>query len=101
MALELSHLVNAHPALVWIALADGRAEILNQRWCAYTGLGVNQAMGHGWQGAVHPNDLALVLERWRSCLVSGQPGEVEARTMEALLISVFPEPSPALLPGQE
>jgi PAS domain S-box-containing protein len=79
MALELSHLVNAHPALVWIALADGRAEILNQRWCAYTGLGVNQAMGHGWQAAVHPNDLALVLERWRSCLVSGQPGEVEAR----------------------
>ncbi len=79
MALELSHLIDALPGLVWTALPDGRAEFLNQPWCEYTGLSLDQAIGFGWQSAIHPQDVVLVLERWRSFLESGQPGEVQAR----------------------
>ena len=79
MEIELSHVVNALPTLVWIALADGRTELLNQRWCEYTGLGREQAIGHGWQSAIHANDLALVRDCWRALLESRCPGEVEAR----------------------
>jgi PAS domain S-box-containing protein len=77
--LELSKLADALPALVWIARSDGGAEFVNRRWREYTGLGPSHASGDGWLSAIHPNDLALVRERWRGFLESGQPGDVEAR----------------------
>jgi PAS domain S-box-containing protein len=82
---ELSRVVDALPGLVWTALPDGRIDFLNQRWCEYSGLsveealGVDQAYGGGWQTAIHPEDLPGLLERWRSILVSGEQGEMEAR----------------------
>ena len=79
MELELSNLIEALPGLVWTALPDGRAEFLNRRWCEYTGLSLEQAVGFGWQSALHPEDADLVLEYWRSILESRQSGEVEAR----------------------
>jgi PAS domain S-box-containing protein len=72
-------LADALPGLVWTALPDGRAEFLNTRWCEYTGLRLDQGIGFGWHSAVHPEDLTLVLERWRSLVESGNPGEVQAR----------------------
>jgi PAS domain S-box-containing protein len=79
MELELSHLIEALPGLVWIALPDGRAEFLNRRWCEYTGLSLEQAVGVGWQSALHSEDVHLVLEYWRAILESRQSGEVQAR----------------------
>lgn len=79
MELELDHLIDALPGLVWIALPDGRTEFLNQRWCDYTGLNREQALGRGWQGALHPDDRRQVLERWRSFLESGKPSEAQGR----------------------
>ena len=79
MELEPSHLIEALPGLVWTALPDGRAEFLNKRWCDYTGLRLEQAVGFGWHSALHPEDMVLVLEYWRSILESGLPGEVQAR----------------------
>ena len=79
MELELSHLIEALPGLVWTALPDGRAEFFNQRWCDYTGLTLERAVGFGWHSALHPEDMVQVLEYWRSILESGKPGEVKAR----------------------
>ena len=79
MEIELSHLIEALPGLVWTALPDGRAEFLNQRWCEYTGLTLERAVGFGWHSALHPEDMVQVLEYWRSILESRKPGEVEAR----------------------
>jgi PAS domain S-box-containing protein len=76
---ELSRVVDALPGLVWTALPDGRIDFLNQRWCEYTGLSVDEAHGPGWQTAIHPEDLPGLLERWQSILASGAPGEMEAR----------------------
>ena len=79
MELELSHLIEALPGLVWTAHPDGRAEFLNRRWCEYTGLSVEQASGLGWQSALHPEDVDLVIQYWGSLLKTQRPGEVEAR----------------------
>jgi PAS domain S-box-containing protein len=76
---EVSSLVNALPGLVWTALSDGTVDFLNQRWCEYTGLSLNQVSGSVWQTVVHPDDLPDLLERWRFTLASGEPGEIEAR----------------------
>ncbi len=79
LELELSHFIDALPGLLWTALPDGRAEFLNQRWCEYTGLSPDQAVGFGWMSAIHPEDRGRVLEQWRGFLESAKPGEVEAR----------------------
>src|ERR1700730_12194435 len=69
MQRELSRVVDALPGCVWTSLPDGNIDFVNQRWCAYTGLTLDQARGRGWQTALHPEDLRDVLE----------PGEIEAR----------------------
>ena len=76
---ELSRVVDALPGLVWTALPGGRFDLLNRRWCEYTGMKLAEACDCGWQSAVHPDDLSSFLERWRSILASGQLAEIEAR----------------------
>jgi PAS domain S-box-containing protein len=79
MDIELSHVVDALPGLVWTALPDGNLDFTNQRWCEYTNLGLDESCGRGWQTVIHPADLPELLERWRSILASREPGEMEAR----------------------
>jgi PAS domain S-box-containing protein len=79
MEIDYRRVVDALPGLVWTALPDGRIDFLNQRWCEYSGLSVDEAHGPGWQTAIHPEDLPGLLERWQSILASGEPGEMEAR----------------------
>jgi PAS domain S-box-containing protein len=79
MEIELRCIVDALPGLVWTARPDGHIDFLNQRWCEYTGLSVDEAYGRGWQTAIHPDDLPELLERWRSILASRESREMEAR----------------------
>jgi PAS domain S-box-containing protein len=76
---QLGRVVDALPGLVWTALPDGHIDFLNQRWCEYTGLSAGDAYGRGWQITIHPQDLPELLERWRSILAAGEPGEMETR----------------------
>ena len=76
---DISRAVNALPGLVWTALPNGQIDFLNHRWCEYTGLRLDEGCGNGWQAAVHPDDLPRLVDRWRSIVSSGEPGEMEAR----------------------
>ena len=38
-----------------------------------------ESNGWGWQVAFHPEDVPPLMEKWRELLVSGEPGEIEAR----------------------
>ena len=79
MQFELTHLIDALPGLAWTALPDGRAELLNRRWLDFTGLTAEQAADLGWIEAIHPDDRECVGDYWRSCVISGLPGDTEAR----------------------
>ena len=72
-------MIDTIPALAWSCRPDGAAEFLNQRWLDFTGLSLEQAEGTGWNVSIHPEDLGTLMETWVRLLVSGQPGEVEAR----------------------
>ena len=71
--------VDTIPTLAWSAGPDGSAEFFNQRWLDYTGLSGEQALGSGWEVAIHPEDLPRILETFREALNSGKPYEVEGR----------------------
>src|SRR5271166_1455316 len=71
--------VDTIPELVWTSLPDGHVDFFNQRWLEYTGLTLEEAGGWGWQAAIHPEDLAGLVDYWKSLLAFGKPGETEAR----------------------
>jgi PAS domain S-box-containing protein len=79
MEIDLGRAFDALPAMVWTARPDGHIDFVNRRWSDYAGFSLDEAHDWDWQAAVNPDDLPTVLERWRSILASGEPGEMEAR----------------------
>ena len=81
--IDLGKVVDALPALVWTTQGDGRCDFVNRHWCEYTGLGPDVALDHGWQKAIHPEDLTAFLESWRAIPRSGVVKEIDARLRRA------------------
>ncbi len=80
---ELRLVIDTIPGLVWSALPDGSAEFQNQRWLEYTGLSLQDGLDWGGKVAIHQEDLARFLEKWRAALATGKPLETEARLRRA------------------
>lgn len=73
-------LAESLPNICWSATADGALDYISQSWCAFTGLTMQQSLGHnGWKRVLHPDDAEWVLARWQECLSRGTPYEVECR----------------------
>lgn len=93
---RLRSLINAVPGFVWSAAPDGNVSFLNQRWCDYTGIPLEEACGSGWMASIHPDDGGALASYWQA-LESGEPGEFEARlrrfdgTFRWFLIRAVPE----------
>jgi PAS domain S-box-containing protein len=76
---ELRDVIDTIPTLAWCNRPDGPNEFLNKAWHEYTGLSPEDSHGWGWQVAFHPEDLPPLTKRWQELLISGEPGEIEAR----------------------
>jgi len=75
---EMLHaLANTIPQLAWMAQANGSIVWFNQRWCDYTGLTPEQAVGWGWEAALDPAVLPAVQEHWHESVRTGAPFEME------------------------
>ena len=73
---EFFSLAENLPVLCWMAYADGSIFWYNRRWYEYTGTSPESQKGWGWQSVHDPNELGLVLERWRHSISTGQPFEM-------------------------
>src|SRR6202047_3347365 len=76
---DIRLVVDTSPTLAWSAGPDGSADFFNQRWLDYTGLSAKQALGWGWEVAIHPDDLPRMLETFREALNSVRPFDAEGR----------------------
>ena len=76
---KFQEVIETIPAMAFTARPDGSRTFVSRRWLDYTGLSVEQAAGHGWQAAVHPDDLNRVREKWRVSVATGEPLEYETR----------------------
>ncbi len=61
------------PGLIWSAKPDGEIDYLNQGWLNYTGFRLEQASGHGWEQALHPEDILRVRGEWESAFKKKEP----------------------------
>ena len=71
--------VESMPALAFVASSNGERTFVNSGWVQYTGLSVEQALGSGWQAAVHPDDLKRVLDKWQTAMSTGERLDYEVR----------------------
>jgi len=79
MALETDKLFAALPGDAWIALPDGRLELVSQSWCAFSGINLEPAHEVCWHAIVHPDDLYRAIDAWRCVVESGCPIKLETR----------------------
>ncbi|MFC5848210.1 HD domain-containing phosphohydrolase [Deinococcus petrolearius] len=71
-------LLDAMPVMLWTADARGHWHHVNRHWASYTGL-TGEAQGFGFEEALHPDDRAATVVRWRQSVSSGQDYAIEYR----------------------
>ena len=76
--------IDTTPALIHTGRPDGYLDYFNQRWLEFLGLPLEEVCGWRWTGAVHPEDVAGLLQKWHAALGSGEPLEAEARVRRAV-----------------
>jgi PAS domain S-box-containing protein len=80
---RLRLVIDTVPALIHTGLPDGQLDFFNQRWLDFVGLSLEDLSGWKWTAAIHPEDVAAMVERWRAALATGEPYEHEARVRRA------------------
>ncbi|MFO1327717.1 MAG: PAS domain S-box protein [Rubrivivax sp.] len=72
-------LAKAAPVGIFQADAAGRLVYVNDRWCQMAGMSPDEAMGVGWQRALHPSDRARVQLAWLQAVTSQHGFEMRFR----------------------
>jgi PAS domain S-box-containing protein len=67
------------PALVWILNPKTELTYTNERWVKYSGLSPEDALGHSWMSAIHPDDMARMQEELVPVVTHHTPYTTEAR----------------------
>ena len=78
-----ARLVEASHQYVWTNTPAGELRGEQPGWRALTGQSPAEYEGHGWAGALHPEDRAQALAAWRAAVAAGEPYEVEQRVRTA------------------
>ena len=76
-------LVEAIPQPIWRSDADGNVIEFNRRWYEYTGQTADEAKGSGWAKAVHSDETAMVVQKVRAGITSGEAIEIVNRLRRA------------------
>ena len=76
---DLQLVVESLPQIVWIARADGWHTYFNRQWLEFTGLTLEESLGHGWNPPFHPEDRPRAAALWNQATSTGKPYEIEYR----------------------
>jgi PAS domain S-box-containing protein len=77
--LRFRTLVGAVSAITWSCPSSGLHVEPQPEWMAFTGQTAEEALGDGWNNALHPEDRAAVASRWREAVARGEPYTGETR----------------------
>ncbi|TCO28892.1 PAS domain S-box-containing protein [Pedobacter psychrotolerans] len=79
---ELEFLANSVPPVVWSSKPDGYLDYINKRWFEQTGKSDEETLGSRWVENVHPDDVHHAIKTWNSSLQTGNPYEIEFRSLD-------------------
>ncbi len=79
--LELRHIANAMPQVVWIANADGQVTYYNRRVEEFGGV-VQKSTDHfDWRPGIHPDDLTSTVKAWQTAVTAAETYSHEHRIL--------------------
>ncbi|SMB95682.1 PAS/PAC sensor signal transduction histidine kinase [Hymenobacter roseosalivarius DSM 11622] len=76
---QFQQVMEGLPQMAWVARPDGGVTYYNKRWYDYTGSNFEEMQDWGWEGFLHPDDLATTVQRWQTALSQGTVFETEHR----------------------
>jgi diguanylate cyclase (GGDEF)-like protein/PAS domain S-box-containing protein len=74
-------LASAIPVGVFRLDAEARCVYVNEAWCRICGMTPEEAKGHGWQEAIHPEDRPNVIQSWKQALATRSSVEGKYRIL--------------------
>jgi two-component system NtrC family sensor kinase len=80
---EFRTLAESMPQIVWITRADGWIVYFNQQWMDYTGLTLEESLGHGWNKPFHPDDQKGAWDAWQKATATAGIYSIESRLRRA------------------
>jgi two-component system, cell cycle sensor histidine kinase and response regulator CckA len=80
---EFQTLAEAMPQMVWITRPDGGNVYFNQQWMDYTGITLEESLGHGWSKPFHPDDRDRAELAWRQATADLGTYSLECRLRRA------------------
>lgn len=78
---RFASLMKSFPVGVFRTDAGGECIYVNERYSAIEGITPEEAIGHGWTKALHPDDRQRVCEQWRKTVESGGDFLMEYRLL--------------------
>lgn len=72
-------LADVSPVGIFSSDPTGRCTFVNRRWCEIAGLSLQEAVGDGWQRALHPDDRKTVADGWTEAVQEGHSSAAEFR----------------------
>jgi PAS domain S-box-containing protein len=80
---RLRAIVDAAPALIWVAAANRLCTFFNKTWLAFTGRSMEQEVGNGWADGIHPEDRDHCLDAYVSAFSTARDFQLEHRLRRA------------------
>ncbi|MBS1198672.1 MAG: diguanylate cyclase protein, partial [Proteobacteria bacterium] len=80
---EFRTLAESMPQIVWITRPDGWNIYFNQHWMDYTGLSLEESLGHGWKKPFHPDDQQRAWDAWQHAMATTGTYSIESRLRRA------------------
>lgn len=67
------------PTLLWVVDPAGQCVLINRAWRDYTGRALEESLGDGWLGAMHPEDAAAWPANIQKAIAEKAPFSIEFR----------------------
>jgi len=76
-------LADTIPVIVWTASAKGEYDYFNRQWYNYTGFSPEESGKQYWKPAIHADDLAKTIAKWKDSIRDSVPFKMDLRLRAA------------------
>ena len=73
------NMADTAPVMIWMSDASAQCIYVNQRWLDFTGHSLEEELGEGWTGGVHPEDYNSCLKEYKYAFDLRKPFTLEYR----------------------